>query len=123
MMGSPAGEGDRLVEVAGWAQKVADLVKRSAEPIGGAELFEAAHGTIAPLDSPVILFQHIVFVLICPMFYTFPEFFGDGRGIAAVAIGRDLLGLDLSDRVGRAEERLGRGQIAGFAALPCGSLR
>ena len=123
MMGSPAGEGDRLVEVAGWAQKVADLVKRSAEPIGGAELFEAAHGAVASLYAPMILFEHVVLVLAGPVVDVRAEFLGDGLGIVGMAIGGDLLGLDLSDGLGRAKERLGGGEIAGFAALPCGSLR
>jgi hypothetical protein len=123
MMSSPAGEGDCLIEKAGWAQKVADLIEGSAEAMSGVKLLEAAHRTIASLDPSVILFQHVVFVLISPMFHSFPEFLGDGRGIAGVAVGGDLLGLDLGDRPGRAEECLGRGQVAGFAALPCGSLR
>src|SRR5512135_945738 len=117
MMGPPAGQRDRLVEVGSWPQHIADLVKGSAEAMGGPKLLEATHGTIAPFYAPVILFQHIIFVLISPMFYSFPEFFGDGCGVAGVAVGRHLLRLDLSDRLGGAEERLGRSEIAGFAQI------
>ena len=45
------------------------------------------------------------------------EFVGDGLGVAGVAVGGDLLGLDLGDRLGGAEERLGRGHVAGFAEV------
>src|SRR3954464_12088304 len=100
MMGPPAGEGDCLIEKAGRAQKVAILVERPAEPLGGAELLEAAHRTVAPFDPSVILFQHIIFVLAGAMLHTIPEFLSNGCRIAGVAIGRDLLRLDLSDRSG-----------------------
>ena len=55
----------------------------------------------------MILFQHVVFVLIGSVLDVRAEFVGDGLGIAGMAIGGDLLGLDLGDRPGGAEERLG----------------
>jgi hypothetical protein len=45
------------------------------------------------------------------------ELLGDGLGIAGVSVGGDPLGLDLGDRPGGAEERLGGGHIAGFAQV------
>ncbi len=43
------------------------------------------------------------------------EFVGNGLGVAGVSVGGDLLGLDLGNRPGGAEECLGRGHIAGLA--------
>ncbi len=45
------------------------------------------------------------------------EFVGDGRGATGMAVGGDLFGLDLVDQPGGAQERLGRGHVAGFAQL------
>src|SRR3712207_1940488 len=117
MMSSPASQRNRLIELRGWPQDIANLVERPTEPMGGPELLEAAHRPGAPFEASVILFQHIIFVLVSPMFHTFPEFFGNGCGVAGVAIGRDLLRLDLSDRLGGAEERLGRGKISSLAQI------
>jgi len=45
------------------------------------------------------------------------EFLGDGLGVAGVAVGGDLLGLDLGDRPGGMEERLGGSHVAGLAQV------
>jgi transposase len=79
------------------------------------EVLEAAHRPIASFYAPVILFQHVVFILAGAVVDIRAEFLGDGPGIAGVAVGGDLLGFDLGDRPGRAEERLGRGHVAGLA--------
>jgi hypothetical protein len=67
--------------------------------------------------SAVILFQHIFFVLAGAVIDVLAEFLGDGLGITAVAVGRDLLEIDLGDGSGVAEERLSRSEIAGFAKV------
>ena len=59
--------------------------------MGRAELVEPAHGAVAPLYSPMILFQHVVLVLAGAMRHVVAEFLRDGLGITGVAIGRDLL--------------------------------
>src|SRR3954469_339057 len=117
MNGPPTGERDGLVEVAGWAEEVADLVEGSAEAMSRIEVLEAAHRSVAPLYPSVILFDHIVFVLAGGVINVRAEFVGNGLGIAGVAVGGDLLGLDLGDRSGRAEERLGGSHVAGFAQV------
>src|SRR5918993_1882238 len=61
----------------------------------------------------MILFHHVVFVLTGAD--VLAKFLGNGLGIAGVAVGGDLLGLDLGDRSGGAEERLG--DIAGLAQV------
>src|SRR3954447_23630339 len=66
---------------------------------------------------PVILFHHVVFLLAGSVLDVRAELVGDGLGIAGVSVSGDLLGLDLGDRPGEAEERLGRGHIAGFAEI------
>ena len=45
------------------------------------------------------------------------EFVSDGLGIAGVPVSGDLLGLDLGDRSGGAEERLGGSHIAGLTEI------
>src|SRR5688572_4634556 len=79
--------------------------------MGRAKLLEAAHGAVAPLYSPMILFDYVVFVLTGAMLNVLAEFLGDGLGVAGMAVRGDLLGLDLGDRPGGAEEHLGRGHI------------
>ena len=79
------------------------------------EVLEAAHRPVASFYAPVILFDHVVFVLAGAVVNVRAEFVGDGLGIAGMAVGGDLLGLDLGDRSGGAEERLGGSYIAGLA--------
>jgi hypothetical protein len=62
----------------------------------------------------MILFDHVVFILTGTVVDVGAEFVGDGPGMA---VGGDLLGLDLGDRPGRAEECLGRGHVAGFTEI------
>ena len=52
-----------LVDIAGRAQEVADLIEGPAEAMSRLERLEAAHGPVAPFYAPVILFQHVVFIL------------------------------------------------------------
>ena len=63
------------------------------------------------------MFHHVVFVLTGAVVDVRAECLGDDLRIAGVSVGRDLLGLDLGDRPGGAEERLGRGHVAGFAEI------
>jgi len=44
-------------------QEVADLIEGPAETMSSIEFLEAAHRPVASLYCPVILFQHVVFVL------------------------------------------------------------
>src|SRR4051812_33540858 len=81
------------------------------------EILEAAHWPVASFYAPVILFDYVVFVLTGAVVDVRAEFLGDGLGIAGMAVGGDLLGLDLGDRPRGAEECLGRGHIAGFAEV------
>src|SRR4051812_40419801 len=81
------------------------------------ERLEAAHRAVASFYAPVILFHHVVFVLTGAVINVRAEFVGDGLGIAGVPVGGDLLGLDLGDRLGGAEERLGGGHIAGLTEI------
>jgi hypothetical protein len=99
---APAGERDRLVDVAGRAQEIADLIEGPTEAMDRRELLEAAHRPVASFYSPVILFQHVVFVLTGAVIDVGAEFVGNGLGIAGVSVGGDLLGLDLGDRPGGA---------------------
>jgi hypothetical protein len=71
------------------------------------EVLEAAHRAVAPFYAPVILFHHVVLVLTGADVRA--KFLGDSLGIAGVPVSGDLLGLDLGDRPGGAEERLGGG--------------
>jgi hypothetical protein len=89
---SPTGERDVLVDVAGRAQEVADLVEGSTEAMGRIEVLEAAHRPIAPFHPSVILFQHVVFILTGAVVDVRAEFVGEGPGIAGMAVGGDLLG-------------------------------
>ena len=109
------GERNALVDGAGRAQEVADLVEGSAEAMSRIEILEAAHRAVASFYAPVILFHHVVFVLTGAVVDVRAKFVGNGLGIAGVAVGGDLLGLDLGDRSGGAEERLG--DIAALANL------
>ena len=113
----PTGERDGLVDVGSGSQKVADLVEGAAEAMSRIEILEAAHRPVAPLHPSVILFDYVVFILTGAMVDVRAEFLGNGSGIAGMAVGGDLLGLDLGDRSGRAEECLGRGHVAGFAEV------
>jgi hypothetical protein len=63
----------------------------------------------------VILFHHVVFVLAGAVVDVCAEFVGDSLGIAGMTVGGDLLGLDLGDRSGGAEE--GLGDIAGLTEI------
>jgi hypothetical protein len=71
----------------------------------------------APLYPSVILFDHVVFILTGAVINVRAEFVGNGLGIAGMAVGGDLLGLDLGDRSGGAEKRLGGSHIAGLAQV------
>ena len=51
----PTGERNLLVDVAGRAQEVADLVEGPAEALSRIEILEAAQ--VASFDAPVILFD------------------------------------------------------------------
>src|SRR5687768_13858116 len=102
----PTGERDVLVDIAGRSQEVADLIEGAAEAMSRIEILEAAHRPIACFYAPVILFDHVIFILTGAMIDVRAEFVGDGPGVAGVSVGGDLLGLDLGDRPGRAEERL-----------------
>ena len=74
--------------------------------------------TLALKEAPCLVdLQHVVVILAGTMINVGAEFLGDGLGIAGMAVGRDLLGLDLGDRPGGAEECLGRDHIAGFAQV------
>src|SRR3954468_6829404 len=108
-MDSPAvSQRNVLVDVAGRAQEVADLIEGPAEALSRIEVLEAAHRPVASFYAPVILFDHVVFVLAGAVVNVRAELLGNGLGIAGMAVGGDRLGLDLGDRPGRAEERLGR---------------
>jgi hypothetical protein len=72
---------------------------------------------VASFYAPVILFHHVVFVLTGAVVDVRVEFLGDGLGVAGMAVGGDLLGLDLGDRSGGAGECLSGGDIAGFAEI------
>ena len=76
----PTGERDVLVDVAGRAQEVADLVEGSTEAMSRIEVLEAAHRPVAPFDAPVILFQHVVFVLAGAVVDVRAELVSDGLG-------------------------------------------
>src|SRR6476620_8461802 len=90
MNGPPTGERNVLVEVAGRAQEVADLVEGSAEAMSRIEVLEVAHRVVASFDAPVILFQHVIFVLTDTVVDVRAEFLGDGLGIAGVLSNRAL---------------------------------
>src|SRR3954451_3011843 len=79
------------------------------------EVLEATHRPVAPFYSPVILFDHVVFILTGAVVDLIAEFLGVGA--AGMAVGGDLLGLDLGDRSGRAEEFLGGSHVAGLAQV------
>src|SRR3954449_7860204 len=111
----PTGERDGLVDVAGRAQEVADLVEGPAEAMSRIEILEAAQ--VASFYAPVILFHHVVFVLTGAVVDVCAEFIGNGLGVAGMAVGGDRLGLDLGYRSGGAEERPGRGHVTGFAEV------
>src|SRR3954470_16411037 len=113
--GPATSERDVLVDVGSRSQAVADLIKGSAEALSRIEVLEASHWPVASFYAPVILFDHVVFILTGTVVDVGAEFLGDGLGIAGMAVGGDLLGLDLGNRPGRAEECLGRGHIAGLA--------
>jgi hypothetical protein len=81
------------------------------------EIPEAAHRPIASFYAPVILFDDVVFVLTGAVINVRAGFVGNGPGIAGVSVGGDLLGLDLGDRPGGAEERPGGGHVAGFTEI------
>src|SRR4051812_1783616 len=81
------------------------------------EVLEAAHRPIASFYAPVILFHHVVFVLTGAVINVRAEFLGDGLRVAGMTVGGDLLGLDLGDRLGGAEERFGGGHISGLAEV------
>ena len=68
--------------------------------IKSSELLEPAHRIVAAFDAPVILLQDVVLVLAGPVLHGLAEFLGDGLGITGVAVGRDAIRLDLSDRLG-----------------------
>ena len=65
----------------------------------------------------MILFHYVVFVLTGAVVDVRAEFVGNGLGVAGMAFGGDLLGLDLSDRSGGAEECLGGSHVAGFTEI------
>ena len=94
----PTGERDGLVDVAGRTQEVADLVEGAAEAMSRIEILEPAQ--VASFYSPVILFDHVVFVLTGAVVDVRAELLGNGLGIAGMAVGGDLFGLDLGDRLG-----------------------
>src|SRR5215203_3690529 len=117
MNGPPMGERNFLIDVAGRAEEVADLVEGPAEALSRIEVLEAPHWPIASFYAPVILFDHVVFILTGTVVDIGAEFLGDGLGVAGMAVGGDLLGLDLGDRPGGAEERLGGSHVAGLAQV------
>ena len=102
MDGPPVRQRYTLVDIAGRAEEVADFVEGSAEAMSRIEILEAAHRAVASFYSSVILFQHVVFVLAGAVVDVGAEFVGNGLGVAGVAVGGDLLGLDLGDRPGGA---------------------
>ncbi|KJB91274.1 hypothetical protein N826_31075 [Skermanella aerolata KACC 11604] len=72
----------------------ADLVEGAAEAMSRIEILEAAHRPVASLYAPVILFDHVVFILTGAVIDVRAEFVGDGPGIAGVSVGGDPLWLD-----------------------------
>lgn len=58
------------------------------------EILEAAHRAVASFYAPVILFDHVIFVLTGAVIDIRAELLGNGAGVALVQRGRD-------DRVGR----------------------
>src|SRR3954469_23997608 len=106
-MDSPAvSQRNVLVDIAGRTQEVADLIEGPAEAMSRIEVLEAAHGPVAPFYSSVIQFRHVILILAGAVVDIRAEFLGDGFGIAGVAVGRDLFGLDLGDRPGQRRNAL-----------------
>lgn len=112
-----AGERNRLVDVGSRTEEVADFVKGAAEAMSRIEIPEAAHRPVAPLYSPVMLFDYVVFILTGTMVDVRAEFVGDDPGITGMAVGGDLLRFDLGDRSGAMEERPGGSHVAGPAQV------
>jgi len=70
---------------------------------------------VSAFDATVILLEPIVKIAAGSMSNVPAQFGGDRPGVAVVSVGRDAGWGDAGDCLGRAEERLGGGHVAGFA--------
>jgi len=60
---------DMLVMTSAEAEKSAELVVPSTEPIGRAERLEPSHTSDPTFDAPVVLLQAVVFECACPVLH------------------------------------------------------
>jgi hypothetical protein len=80
-----------LLAPGGRSEEVADLVMGPAEAEGAGVGLETPHWTVAPLYSPVILFQMVVQVLGSAMFDVIAEDLVESRRVAGVLVSGDLV--------------------------------
>jgi hypothetical protein len=66
----------------------------------------------ASLDRAVVLLDPIIFIGAAPMLDLLPEHFGHGPWIGVMTVGGDLFRTASGDRLGTAEEALGRRHIS-----------
>jgi hypothetical protein len=104
-----------LLAPGGRSEEVAHFVVGQAEPGSAGVGLETPQE--APFYPSMILFQMVVQVLGSAMFDVIAEDLVEGRRVAGVLVGGDLVRGGSGDRHGRAEERFGGFRIAGFAQV------
>src|SRR3954452_18077490 len=106
-----AAGGDVLVVASAGTEEVAELVVASTEALRRCEALEPTHTSRAPFHAPVVLLQSVILVGAGPVLAMAAERPADRSRVGAVPVGGDLVGCHARDRLGRAEEGLGRRHI------------
>jgi hypothetical protein len=96
-----------LVVAGAGAEKGAELIVSSTEPLGGPEGLEAAHTSCAPFHAAVVLLQPVVLVGAGPVLDVAAQGRADRARIGAVPVRGDAVGDQAGGGLGRAEEGLG----------------
>src|SRR6202035_4288442 len=94
---------------------ITEFVESSTETRSRFTAFEAAHGSVSPLDRAMVLFDPVIQILVGAVFHAFVQFSPDGARVTVVTVRRDTRGGDAGHGFGRAEKRLRRVHVAGLA--------
>ena len=94
---------------------VTEFVESSTETRSRFRAFEAAHGSVSPLDRAMVLFDPIIQILVGAVFHAFVQFSPDRARVTVVTVRRDTRGGDAGHGFGGAEKRLRRVHVAGLA--------
>jgi hypothetical protein len=94
---------------------VTEFVEPSTETRSRFGAFEAAHGSVSPLDRAMVLLDPIIQILVGAVLHAVVQFSPDRARITIVTVRRDTRGGDAGHGFDRSKECLRRRHVAGIA--------